>query len=699
MTEVRKEILWRVKLVYVIIMLMAILVVTRVVTLQAFTPKEEIEALSKQVIKESVIEPVRGDICARDGRVLATSVPYFEVGWDPNCPAITEELFQTKIDSLVQCVATILDEDVNDIRKRIYNARDKGYRYVRFAYSASYDQYAQLRNCPILRRGQFRGGFVYNQRNEREHPFGVLAKRTVGTVRRDGRRGVGLEDSYDMELRGVEGFAIKQKVSGSLWMPINDGNEVDPQDGKSLVTTIDIRIQDVAETALENQLIKHKADHGSAIVMEVETGDILAIANLKRTESELCYEAFNYAVGEASDPGSTFKLASAIVALEDNVIKPDDIIETGKGVYYFYNHKMVDSHEGGFGTITFQQAFEFSSNVGIARVIYDNYKDRQSHFVDRLYRLGLNEKVGIQIRGEAEPLIRYPGDEKWSGISLPQMAIGYEVQLTPLQVLTLYNAIANNGKMLKPRIAIGLSYRGEMTNEYPVEVLNPSICSERTLKIVREMLEGVVLRGTATNLFTKNYSIAGKTGTAQIHYGTANHRQYYQSSFVGYFPAENPKYSCIVTIHDPRKGGYYGNIIAGPVFREISDKIHALEPNMHSNDTIFESNKIPRVLISDKQKLDRTLHLLDVPHDQRDFGDCKWVVPDYKDDGIKYYVRNYSNDLLVPNVVGMGLSDAIKVLEEHDLVVRVSGRGKVIRQEPVGFQPYKKGDVINLILL
>src|SRR6056297_1718201 len=442
----KKHIIRRFKLVYFIMFGVGLLVVGKLVALQVFTNKEEIDALSKQVIRESVIEPYRGDIVSRNGRVLATSVPYYEVGWDPNCEGVTETIYDEKVDSLAAELAYIFDKPKSYYDRILRNARDEGSRYLRISYKASYDQLKALKKAPIFRRGRFKGGFVYFQRNEREHPFGVLARRTIGTVREGGRRGVGLEDAFDKELRGVKGFAVKQKVAGNLWMPIDDGNQVEPQDGMNLVTTVDIGIQDVAETALERRLRYHDADHGSAVIMEVKTGDVLAIANLKKNKYDNYIEAYNYAVGEATDPGSTFKLASVIVALEDNVIQPDDSIETGNGVKYYYNHRMEDSHEGGFGTITFEQALEKSSNVGISSVIFDNYNSRPEHFVDRIYRLGLNEPLGVSIRGEADPFIRYPGENQWSGLSLPQMSIGYEVQVIPLQTLALYNAVANDGK-------------------------------------------------------------------------------------------------------------------------------------------------------------------------------------------------------------------------------------------------------------
>ncbi|MFP4664057.1 MAG: penicillin-binding protein [Bacteroidales bacterium] len=699
MNPQRKNIIKRFKLIYFIMLGLGMLVVGKLIALQVFTDKEEIESLSKQVIRESVIEPYRGDILSRNGAVLATSVPYYEVGWDPNCEGVTQKLFEENVDSLTHLLSHIFSKPRSHYNELLHKARDNGSRYLRLSYNATYDQLKELQKAPIFRRGRFRGGFVYFQRNEREHPFGILARRTIGTVREGGRKGVGLEDAFDKELRGVKGFAVKQKVAGNLWMPVNDGKEIEPQDGMDLLTTIDVKIQDVAETALERRLRFHDADHGSAVVMKVETGDVLAIANLKKNKHGNYIEAYNYAVGEATDPGSTFKLASVMVALEDNVIQPHDSIETGQGVEYFYKHRMEDSHEDGFGTITFEQALENSSNVGIAKVIFGNYHDRPEQFVDRLFKMGLNEALDVSIRGEADPLIRYPGEDKWSGLSLPQMSIGYEVQMTPLQILAFYNAVANNGRKVKPRFAKGLKYRGDDVKDFPVEILNPSICSKSTLQKVRKMLNGVVTEGTASNLMNDNYSIAGKTGTAQINYGQTGIIQHYQSSFVGYFPADKPKYSCIVTIHGPRRFGYYGNIVAGPVFREIADRIHATDPDMHPAARVeAETRLLPHVKVSDREKLNAVLDNIGIPRDQRNMRDCEWVYPVEKENKIMYYIRDYSQENLVPNVVGMGLSDAIKVLEEHDMKVRIKGRGKVVKQNPAAHQKFQSGQIVEIEL-
>ncbi|MGC9330483.1 MAG: penicillin-binding protein [Bacteroidales bacterium] len=695
----KKHIVFRVKLVYAFFFLLGLLVVGKLIALQIFTEEEEIELLSKQVIHESVIEPFRGDILSRNGKVLATSVPYYEVGWDPNCPGITDQLFIEKIDSLTICLSEILGKPVAYYDHILRQGRDQGTRYVRLSFNASYEQLKALKQCPIFRKGRFKGGFVYFQHSEREYPYGILARRTIGTIRKNGRKGVGLEDAFDEELRGIEGFAVKQKVAGNLWMPVNDGNEIEPQDGMDLITTIDVRIQDVAETALERRLRFHDADHGSAVVMEVETGNVLAIANLRKNKHGNYIEAFNYAVGEATDPGSTFKLASVIAALEDKVIQPDDSINTGNGVFYYYDHRMEDTHEGGFGTITFAEALIKSSNIGISKVIFNHYNSRPEQFVDRLYKMELNEPLGVCIRGEANPLIRYPGEDKWSGLSLPQMSIGYEVERTPLQILAFYNAVANDGKKLKPRFVSSLNYRGKEVKKYPTVVLNPSICSRTTLNQVRDMLKRVVEEGTAANLKNNNYTIAGKTGTAQINYGLTTKEQYYQASFVGYFPADNPKYSCIVVIHDPKRYGYYGNIVAGPVFCEIASRIHSIDPDLHPKPRIKNTQALlPDVKISDRTKLNHVLDVLDVPRDTRNMRECQWVYPVKKDGKIMYYIRDYNQKNIVPNVVGMGLSDAIKVLEEHGFKVRAKGRGMVVQQQPEAFSKSKDGQYIEILL-
>ena len=439
----------------------------------------------------------------------------------------------------------------------------------------------RIKALPIFREeGQYKGGMVAELENRRILPNNDIAARTIGYLNQ-GNEGneVGMEGAFDKDLAGKNGVAVKQRLTGGDWITVDGPNSVESRDGNDVVTTLDIDLQDVATTALIKQLLKNDADHGCAVLMEVATGDIKAITNLELGKDGNYYETYNYAIGESTEPGSTFKLPVLMAALEDGVIDTGDIVDTGTGSVKFYNKIIRDTKEGGNGKITVKQVFEKSSNVGTSKIIYEHYKDNPKEFVNRLYAMRLNEKLNIQLKGEGTPLIRYPGDKLWSGLSLPMMSHGYEVQMTPLQILTFYNAVANDGRMMRPRFVTAILRNGSVIKSFDPEIIINSIASRSTIRKARKMMEGVVETGTATNLKNANYKIAGKTGTAQIAKDKYGYRQdariSYQASFVGYFPAENPLYSCIVVVNAPSTGVYYGNLVAGTVFKEISDKVYA----------------------------------------------------------------------------------------------------------------------------
>ncbi len=681
-------------------LIFAFLIVGKIIYYQFFFDKEIINETLKTTRIYTSIDPVRGDIYSSDGKLLATSVAYFEAGIDLNCDAITQKVFDENIDSLALCLGQLLQtKSTQEFKTEMIDARDSGARYYRFSYNIKYSDFKKLSTFPLLRKGRIKGGFVYQKTFKREKPFGELARRTIGTVASPGRIGVGLEDSFDEDLRGIEGYTVKERIPGNMWMPVEDAQYIEPKDGFDLITTIDIGLQDVAETALEKQLRKHNAEYGTVVLIEVKTGKVKAIANLKKHPDGFYYEERNFAVGNATDPGSTFKLASLIVAFEDGYITSDELVETGNGIITYYGKKMKDSHEGGYGTITIKRAFEVSSNVGISKVIRDNYKDKQSQFVKGLQKLNLDKPIGVDIKGEAIPVIHKPGDSEWSGLSLTQMSIGYELQITPLQMLTLYNAVANNGIMVKPIFAEALSYRGEIVKEFETEVINPQLCSQTTIAVVKPMLEGVVENGTAKNLKSENYKIAGKTGTAQMNYGHDSIQTGYHASFVGYFPADAPEYSCIVSIYNPRQKGFYGNIVAGPVFKEIADKIYATNPKFHrftSNFTIAES--IPYAKNGNKEATEKVYNWLKIATNYNNLGQTDWVKTDVSEHKVKYSPINYSDKTKVPNVINMGLKDAIVILETYGLNVLVKGRGKIVRQSPAPNSPLNKGDEITITL-
>jgi cell division protein FtsI (penicillin-binding protein 3) len=698
-TNIRRDVLWRVTVLYVIMAIFAIAILYKVLYIQFAEGDIWKEKSIKTTLKNIIIEPNRGDICAIDGRLLSSSVPYYEIRMDFGCEGLTEQIFKDKVDSLAYLLSGIFPNKnkaqyLNDLK----NAYDKKNRYFLIKRNITYQQLKKIKEFPIFRLGKYEGGLIVSQEYKRVKPFQNLASRTIGHLNKDeSTTRVGLEGAYDRYLRGVRGYRLMQKISGNAWKPVDDGNEVEPVDGLTLITTLDINIQDVAENALMKQLSEHDADHGCAILMEVETGEVKAIANLTKTSDGRYIEDYNYAIGESVEPGSTFKLASLIVALEDGMIELDDSIETGNGVVRYYDLTMKDTKS--HGTISVQEAFEMSSNVGISKIIVKNYKSQPEKFVDRLYGMNLHEKLNIEIKGEEKPLIKYPGDPMWSGVSLPQMSIGYEVKLTPLQILSFYNAIANNGKMVRPKFAKYLRYHGDTLKEFQTEVINPSICSSQTLQKVHIMLEGVVERGTARNIKNTQYKIAGKTGTAQIAQGKSGYGQkkVYLASFVGYFPAEKPKYSCIVVVNSPSNDVYYGNLVAGPVFKEIADKVYSTNLKLH------EPMKIPAMIADPplckntmKEDLVSLLNSLNI-NSIKD--NCKesWVKTFLQDSTI-YLTDNRVSINTVPSVKGMSLKDALFILENKGLVVKVSGRGKVVKQSPPEGTYYRKGNEILIEL-
>jgi cell division protein FtsI (penicillin-binding protein 3) len=472
---------------------------------------------------------------------------------------------------------------------------------------------------------------------------------------------------------------------------------VESRDGNDVVTTLDLDLQDVATTALMNQLRKNDADHGCAVLMEVSTGNVKAIVNLGLQDDGDYHESYNYAIGESTEPGSTFKLPSLIAAIEDGVIDTGDLVNTGAGTVKYYDKIIRDTKE--HGIITVKQVFEESSNVGTSKIIYEHYKDHPKDFVNRLYAMRLNKTLDLQLKGEGEPLIRYPGDKLWSGLSLPMMSHGYEVQLTPLQILTFYNAVANDGKMMRPLFVSAIMRNGSVITRYEPEVIINNIASRSTIRKAKKMMEGVVERGTAMNLRNPNYKIAGKTGTAQIardKYGyRTGDRMSYSASFVGYFPAENPIYSCIVVVNSPSNGVYFGNIVAGTVFKEISDKVYATrffrDYKPENEDDIKPS--APDIGNGYRGDINEVLKNIDVRY--RRTADDDWVATRESGDTVRLAGIKLQQGL-VPDVRGMSLRDAIFLLENSGIRVKYSGKGRVLRQSPEHGARYNEGTVVAL---
>lgn len=635
----QNKIMSRTYIVAVFLFVFAIVLVGKLVYIQWAQGEYYVAKLEESTLKSVVLDASRGNIYADDGSILATTVPRYELRWDAK--VVSKSLFDMQKDSLAQGLALLLGGTKTAFLKKIESAKKRNNRYWLIAKNLTYSQYQTIKDLPIFNLPLYKGGLIVEQQLVREHPLGKVAERTVGYEHRD-RTGyylrVGLEGAFGQYLKGEPGQRLKQKIANGQWKPINDNNEKEPTAGFDLHTTLNVNMQDIAHKALLQQLETFEADHGTVVVMETGTGDVKAIVNLGRTSKGTYYEKLNYAVGEAHEPGSTFKLMAMIAALEDGVVDVNDWIKTGKGELTFFNkYKVRDSKRGGYGTLTAGKVFEVSSNTGIVKIVYDNYKNRPRQFVDRLYEMGLNKPLGISIKGEAVPKIPYPTDKSWDGLDLPWMAYGYGVALTPLQILTFYNAIANDGEMVKPKFLKQISRLGNSPEKtFGKEILNPAICSAETVKKVQKMMFNVVDKkwGTAHRIKDKDLQLAGKTGTCQVDY-TTNSVQYV-SSFVGYFPADAPKYSCIVVIHKPnKKKGYYGATVAAPVFKNIAKKIYTNTPR-----EVFVSNNALMALERDPKAAEAT----------------------------------------IPNLVGMTRKEAEAVAKKHGLELEITGRGVVVRQ-------------------
>jgi len=598
-----KQIMYRSYLVALMLFIFSIILIGKLIHLQFSQGKKYRELASKRTLKNDIIQPSRGNIYADDGSIMATSIASYEIRWD--AAVASKKNYQYYKNDLAKGLANIIDRDEHSILRKLDRAVDRKNRYLLIAKGLTYSQQKKIKNLPLFELPSYKGGLIVEQQIVREHPLGKIAERTIGYEMQD-KDGkflrVGLEGAFGQYLKGEEGRRLKQKIAGGQWKPINDNNEKEPTQGFDIHTTINVNAQDIAHSALLEQLEKFEADHGCVVVMETSTGRVKAIANLGRTKLGTYYEKLNYAVGESHEPGSTFKLISIIAALEDKVVDENTLINTGNGELTFYGkYKVRDSKKGGYGAITAGKVLEVSSNTGIVKIIYENYKANPKKFIDRLFNMGINKTIGLPIKGEGKPKVPYPNDTDWDGLDLPWMAYGYGVSMTPLQTLTFYNAIANSGEMVKPRFIEKIGAIGESPQQiFRREILNPSICSNSTIKKVKNMMFNVVDKewGTANNIKDKDFAIAGKTGTCQVDYSRDDKEVQYISSFVGYFPADKPKYSCIVVIHRPNKKlGYYGSTVAAPVFKKIAKKIYTSTPE----EVYLDFNKV-RSLSTDLMK-------------------------------------------------------------------------------------------------
>jgi cell division protein FtsI (penicillin-binding protein 3) len=664
--------------------------------------KSKAEALTTQLFS---IEAVRGNIFDANGALLATSLPYYEIAVDINAPGIDDKIFKENVDTLSFLLSNLFgDKKESDYLKILKKARKEKDCYVILQRNVSYKDLQKLKTFPIFKKGR-RGGLVTLQTNKRERPFQILAARTIGLAR-PGIKPVGLEGAFDTVLRGTTGKRLMQKIAGDVWKPINDENEVEPKNGSDIYTTIDINIQDVAEQALYKTLKLNKASHGCAILMEVKTGEIKAIANLTKDNNDTTYsENYNYAIGYPSEPGSTFKLASFLTLIDEYNISLDEVVHVGNGECMYFDRKMKDSHAPKTSTLTAQQIFETSSNVGTSKLVTKYFSKNPKAYTDKLYSFHLNGKLGLSIPGEGAARMKTPASSDWYGTSLPWISIGYESMVTPLHTLSLYNAIANNGKMVRPRFIREVKRNGISTRKYNTEIIEERIVKESTVIKAKQLLEGVVKNGSGKGLNITAFKVGGKTGTAQIakdgnytKYGTT-----YQASFVGYFPADNPLYTCIVIVNSPANGNYYGSLVAGPVFKEIAEKIYSgsvdfIQPINNKNDLL---TKMPNVITTKSNELNGIAKAFSLPINKTDSD--QYVTQNQKDTlKISYSENKIESQLkngVMPNLTGLSAKDALFLLENHGIYVRLVGFGSVKKQSIEAGQRIGKGNKIVLTLI
>lgn len=693
----------RVYLVYVGVLLFAIAIFARVLYLQLSNNVDFKKEVEQSTIKVEKIVAPRGNIFADNDQktTLALSVPRYNIHMD--LVTVDSAVFEQNVIALSDSLAALFGGVPMEWEQELRMARQKNRMYHSIKDSCTHAEVQRLETFPILSLGQFRGGYIKDPKTIRVTPFGQLASRTIGYYKSETSNSkayaVGLEGAYNDYLEGEDGQLMKERIGGvddDAWKTVPSDMNHEPVPGKDIYTTIDVNIQDVAHSALMKQMIEQNAQKGCAVLMEVKTGYVKAIANLsKDTINGGFRENYNHAVGMSSEPGSTFKLASLMVALDDGVIRISDSVSM-PGKYSFYGVSLQDSKYDGYGKNTIQYAFEVSSNV-MSKIINDNYESQPQEFVNGLKDIGIHKPLGLDIAGEGDPVIKDASDESFSGISLPWMAIGYEVQQTPLQTLTLYNAVANNGVMVKPQFVKEVRSGNEVIKKFSPEILNPQVCKVSTLMDLQKLLKGVVERGTAKNIKARGFDIAGKTGTAKIA-EKGGYSDKYQASFVGYFPADKPKYSCVVVIQGPTKQ-IYGSAVSGTVFKEIADKVYAsgLEGARADLEEELAVTAFPYSKNGDRNELKRVFSEMGVPVKDNS-GNANYVATLTGEQNVEMKAKSFQ-DNLVPSVIGMGLVDALFVLESRGLSVKVNGSGVVKDQSINPGTELIKGQLIVLDLI
>lgn len=679
--DVKKDILWRVYLCLIGMALFSVAILVKVFYIQNVQGNYWRSMADSLHTGYVALDAERGTIYSEEGRMLSTSIPYFDIRIDFAADGLRDKngkVFKDNLDSL----SLALSQTFGDRSKAAYKTMlQEGYkskdRYFLLKRDVPFNQYQELRSFPMFRLGKNKGGMIAESKSKRINPFKLLANRTIGLAR-ENSQSVGLERTYNDYLKGVTGKRLMRRIAGGTYVPV-DGYDIEPENGRDVVTTIDVNMQDIVETALMNMMVQNEADHGTCILMEVKTGKIKAIANLgKQPDGNGYWEDMNYAL-QVAEPGSTFKLATVIAVLEDRYATMNSMVNMDGGHWQVGRRTVFDSEpHPGPQNVTIKHAFELSSNVGMAKIAYQFYNRQPNKFVGHLKRLRLDQFTGIDLIGEGRPVIKTTASKTWSATTLPWMAFGYEVLISPLQTCMLYNAVANNGKMMKPYLVNSIQEYGQVEKQFEPTVLLDSICSQNTLKQVQAMLEGVPVDGTAKKLRSPYYTFAAKTGTALVANGNRGYAdKIYQSSFAGYFPAKDPQYTCVVVIKNkPHALRFYGANVAGPVFREVADKLYAIAVERQKPmQATMQLDTLLSLKNGKGSEWKQILGKLQLPISDAPANNS-WVSAKVTDRKIAFQQVTQTKGA-VPDVTGMGLKDALYLLENAGLRVVVKGAGKV----------------------
>lgn len=705
--SIKQSILIRVQFAFLGIMLIAFIISLKIIYIQFIKGADYQKKAEEIGLQYRIRKATRGNIYADNGVLLATSIPLYKLCIDP--ASASETLYGSKIDSLSGLLANFFqDRTKRDYLLKINDARKAKKRYLVLNNRLlTFAEKEKITLWPIFREGK-KGGVIFEKVDERTYPFKELAARTVGYIN-ENSEGVGLEMSFQKQLGGLNGKALYQKMQGGEWMPINSGAQIRPVDGVDVYTTVDVNIQDIAHNALYETMQKTEAAYGCVIVMEVKTGEVKAMANLgriKNSEGQYEYhESYNYAIGDqgSTDPGSTFKAASMLALVEDTTLSLQDTIETGGGTYRYFDRTMTDTRTGGWGKLTVLQAFAYSSNIGISKLITRHFGRNPDEYIAYLKKFGLATPLesSFKMTGMAKPFIKDTKSPYWSGVTLPWMSVGYETQgISPLQILTFFNAVANNGYLVQPKIVRKIKKADLTLEEYPSVISKEPICKPQSLALLKKMLEAVVEFGTAKNIKSSQYKIAGKTGTSQKLNNRGRYIKKYHTSFAGYFPADNPKYSCIVVIDEPKGAEQYGADVSAPVFKAISDRLFAQDVDVQSQPLvkrqtpIFQTN-LPANQVSyaeDIKEICANLHIptVDVKNEELVLPEAGKMAVHLKERKIK--------PSTIPDVKGLSLRDAIYILENQGLKVFFSGSGRVKTQSLMPGSPLRRGEKIVIQL-